>query len=78
MMLSQFNEKLSSLKELDINNIYDLIAINNPEFFYNVRNSVEENDKYSDINMLFINLYRILKFTDETYLKIKKGILNPY
>lgn len=72
MMLSQFNEKLSSLKELDINNIYDLIAINNPEFFYNIRNNVEENDKYSDINMLFINLYRILKFTDETHFEINE------
>lgn len=69
MMLSQFNEKLSSLKELDINNVYDLIVINNPELFYNIRNSAEENDKYSDINMLFINLYRILKFVDEIYFK---------
>ena len=57
---------------MDINNIYDLIAINNPEFFYNIRNSVEENDKYSNINMLFINLYRILKFTDETYFEINE------
>ena len=72
MMLSQFNEKLSSLKELDINNIYDLIAINNSKIFYNIRNSVEENDKYSDINMLFINLYRILKFTDETHFEINE------
>ena len=82
MMLSQFNEKLSFLNNSDINNIYDSIVLNSFSYFNTIRNNVE-NEKYSDINMLFINLYRILKFIDESHFEINNkklytGILRSY
>lgn len=82
MMLSQFNEKLSFLNNSDINNIYDSIVPNSFSCFNTIRNNVE-NEKYSDINMLFINLYRILKFIDESHFEISNkklytGILRSY
>lgn len=82
MMLSQFNEKLSFLNNSDINNIYDSIVPISFSYFNTIRNNVE-NEKYSDINMLFINLYRILKFIDESHFEINNkklytGILRSY
>lgn len=82
MMLSQFNEKLSFLNESDINDIYDTIAYDIPSKF-NFRRVEAEGKKYSDINMLFINLYRILKFIDESHFEINSkklytGILRSY
>jgi len=82
MMLSQFNEKLSFLNNSDINNIYDSIVTDSFSYFNTIRNNVE-NEKYSDINMLFINLYRILKFIDESHFEINNkklytGILRSY
>lgn len=87
MMLSQFNEKLSFLDKSDINYIYDIIVCNSFSSFpfssfYSIRNKAE-GKKYSDINMLFINLYRILKFIDESHFetnnkKLYTGILRSY
>lgn len=82
MMLSQFNEKLSFLKNSDINNIYGSIVPISFSYFNTIRNNVED-EKYSDINMLFINLYRILKFIDESHFEINNkklytGILRSY
>lgn len=82
MMLSQFNEKLSFLKNSDINNIYGSIVPTSFSYFNTIRNNVED-EKYSDINMLFINLYRILKFIDESHFEINNkklytGILRSY
>ena len=82
MMLSQFNEKLSFLNNSDINNIYNSIVPISFSYFNTIRNNIE-NEKYSDINMLFINLYRILKFIDESHFEINNkklytGILRSY
>lgn len=82
MMLSQFNEKLSFLNKSDINDIYDIIVCDSFSSFYFIRNKAEDKN-YSDMNMLFINLYRILKFIDESYLetnnkKLYTGILRSY
>lgn len=91
MMLSQFNEKLSFLDKSDINYIYDIIVCDDFHFFSSsssfssfssIRNKAEDK-KYSDINMLFINLYRILKFIDESHFetnnkKLYTGILRSY
>ena len=56
--------------------------LNSFSYFNTIRNNVE-NEKYSDINMLFINLYRILKFIDESHFEINNkklytGILRSY
>ena len=82
MMLSQFNEKLSFLNNSDINDIYNSIVLDSFSYFETIRNKTE-NEKYSDINMLFINLYRTLKFIDESHFEINNkklytGILRSY
>ena len=82
MMLTQFNEKLSFLNNSDINDIYNSIVPYSFSNFNTIRNNAE-NEKYSDINMLFINLYRILKFIDESHFetnakKLYTGILRSY
>lgn len=82
MMLSQFNEKLSFLDKSDINYIYDIIVCDDIHSFSSIRNKAE-GKKYTDINMLFINLYRMLKFIDESHFetnnkKLYTGILRSY
>lgn len=66
MMLEQFNRKLNSLEEnQSLNYVYYKIL--ESQNFIETRASLEygkERNNYSEINQLFINLYRILKFID--------------
>lgn len=64
MMLEQFNRKLNSLDDKEnIADIYSII-LRNKDFIItrsNLENG-ENRSTYSNLNQLFINLYRILKF----------------
>ena len=66
MMLEQFNRKLNSLEENKyIDPVYSMIL--ESKKFIETRACLEygkERNNYSNINKLFINLYRILKFID--------------
>ncbi len=66
MMLEQFNRKLNSLEENKyIDPVYSMIL--ESKKFIETRACLEygkERNNYSNINQLFINLYRILKFID--------------